>query len=144
MEHEAEREELLDSIRNQNKELQLWEQVRPCRHIISPNIYKVLLWDVVGLNSRGCCNSNGGQTLLKTKKQATSHEAAMRVPQQVKTTSLHEPYRLGKQKQDTPCRELAVWGVKILLPCFGFRYRSTVYSTFPFPPPAAEHAPPSF
>ena len=28
MEHEAEREELLDSIRNQNKELQLWEQVR--------------------------------------------------------------------------------------------------------------------
>lgn len=28
MEHETEREELLDSIRNQNKELQLWEQVR--------------------------------------------------------------------------------------------------------------------
>lgn len=27
-EHETEREELLDSIRNQNKELQLWEQVR--------------------------------------------------------------------------------------------------------------------
>lgn len=27
MEHEREREELLDSIRNQNKELQLWEQV---------------------------------------------------------------------------------------------------------------------
>lgn len=28
IEHETEREELLDSIRNQNKELQLWEQVR--------------------------------------------------------------------------------------------------------------------
>lgn len=27
-EHEREREELLDSIRNQNRELQLWEQVR--------------------------------------------------------------------------------------------------------------------
>lgn len=27
VEHETEREELLDSIRNQNKELQLWEQV---------------------------------------------------------------------------------------------------------------------
>lgn len=27
-EHEREREELLDSIRNQNRELQLWEQVQ--------------------------------------------------------------------------------------------------------------------
>lgn len=27
-EHEREREELLDSIRNQNRELQLWDQVQ--------------------------------------------------------------------------------------------------------------------
>lgn len=32
-EHETEREELLDSIRNQNKELQLWEQV--CMYVAS-------------------------------------------------------------------------------------------------------------
>lgn len=35
-EHEREREELLNSIRNQNKELQLWEQV--CKSaMICPN-----------------------------------------------------------------------------------------------------------
>lgn len=78
MEHETEREELLDSIRNQNKELQLWEQVRRLMVVGHPPVWTHRRCFRAISNQRGhrsaCSALHHSQTLLDGRATASTRK----------------------------------------------------------------------